>query len=136
MEVRHLYQGGYTESQKRLKVSAFSAQSLPKIPFSHNGGMIGMFLYCKKLFNIDQYFVGPKGSKSFFPFSLKYLSFASMTSLLDCWIFHPTAAYNQDQNCFNILFIDFCLFFKFLVNFIGHQWFILKSMESLQNTLC
>ena len=30
---------------------------------------------------------------------------------------------------FNILFIDVCLFFKFLFNFIGHPWFILKSTD-------
>ena len=88
------------EAKNVLKSSALSAQSLTKIPFPHNGGMIGMFFFCTKLFNIDQYFFAPKeGSKRFFSLFTK-VSFLRIHVYLIVGFFHPTAAYNLDQNCF------------------------------------
>ena len=44
--------------KKSLKSSAFSLKSMMKLPLCNRGGMLGIFLLFRKVFNIDQYDFG------------------------------------------------------------------------------
>ena len=62
---------------------AFSLKSVTKVPLKIIGGICGIFLFPRKLFNIDQYVFGiSEGSFSFFPNLSKYASFDEDTMSL------------------------------------------------------